>query len=102
MVIDRLPFAMPDDPLTAARIERIREDGGDPFNSFQLPRAALALKQGFGRLVRTRHDRGVVAILDGRIARRRYGHLLLASLPAECPRTEELNEVGRFFDSTAG
>ena len=97
VVIDRLPFAVPNDPLTAARIERIREDGGDPFNGFQLPRAALALKQGFGRLVRTRHDRGVVAILDGRIARRHYGHLLLASLPAECPRTEELEDVGRFF-----
>ncbi|HEX7598591.1 MAG TPA: ATP-dependent DNA helicase, partial [Polyangia bacterium] len=97
VVIDRLPFAVPNDPLTAARIERIREDGGDPFNGFQLPRAALALKQGFGRLVRTRGDRGVVAILDGRIARRRYGHLLLASLPPECARTEELEDVETFF-----
>jgi len=97
VVIDRLPFAVPDDPLTAARIDRIREDGGAPFNGFQLPRAALALKQGFGRLIRTRGDRGVVVILDGRIARRRYGAMLLASLPLECPRTEDLDEVGRFF-----
>jgi ATP-dependent DNA helicase DinG len=97
VVIDRLPFAVPNDPLTAARIERIREDGGDPFAAFQLPRAALALKQGFGRLVRTRSDRGVVAILDGRLMRRRYGSALLASLPPECPRTEEIDDVAQFF-----
>jgi ATP-dependent DNA helicase DinG len=97
VVMDRLPFAVPGDPLTAARIERIREDGGDPFASFQLPRAGLALKQGFGRLVRTRSDRGVVAVLDGRLTRRRYGTVLLASLPRECPRTEDLAEVAAFF-----
>jgi ATP-dependent DNA helicase DinG len=97
VIIDRLPFAVPDDPLTAARIGRIREEGGDPFSSYQLPRAALALKQGFGRLIRTRRDRGVVALLDGRILRRPYGNLLLASLPRECPRTEVLDDVTRFF-----
>jgi len=57
VVIDRIPFAVPDDPLTAARIDRIREQGGDPFNAFQLPRAALALKQGFGRLIAPRRHR---------------------------------------------
>jgi ATP-dependent DNA helicase DinG len=96
-VIDRMPFAVPDDPLTAARITRIREAGGDPFASYQLPRAALALKQGFGRLIRTGRDRGVAALLDGRILRRNYGALLLASLPADCPRTEVLEDVAHFF-----
>jgi len=101
VMIDRLPFAVPDDPLTAARIARIREEGGDPFTAYQLPRAALALKQGFGRLIRTRRDRGVVALLDGRILRRRYGDLLLASLPPECPRTEILDDVTQFFRGPA-
>ena len=97
MVIDRIPFAVPDDPLTAARIDRIREQGGDPFGSFQLPRAALALKQGFGRLIRSRADTGIVAILDGRLARRHYGATLLASLPADCPRTESIDDVTAFW-----
>jgi ATP-dependent DNA helicase DinG len=97
LVIDRLPFAVPDDPLTAARITRIRDEGGDPFGGYQLPRAALALKQGFGRLIRTRRDRGVAALLDGRILRRTYGTLLLGSLPPDCPRTENLEDVTSFF-----
>jgi ATP-dependent DNA helicase DinG len=62
-----------------------------------VPRAALALKQGFGRLIRSRRDRGVVAILDGRIVRKSYGGMLLASLPEACPRTFELDDVRLFF-----
>jgi ATP-dependent DNA helicase DinG len=97
VVMDRLPFEVPDDPLVAARIARTREAGGDPFTTFQVPRAALALKQGFGRLVRSHRDVGIVALLDGRIARRSYGGALLGSLPADCPRTESLDEVASFW-----
>jgi len=97
VVMDRIPFAVPDDPLTAARIDRIRDDGGEPFGDYQLPRAALALKQGFGRLIRTRTDRGIVAVLDGRVARKPYGGTLIASLPPDCPRTELLEDVAAFW-----
>jgi ATP-dependent DNA helicase DinG len=97
VVIDRIPFSVPDDPLTAARIDRIRDQGGDPFGEYQLPRAALALKQGFGRLIRSRSDHGIVAILDGRIARKSYGATLRASLPPDCPRTESLEDVTAFW-----
>jgi ATP-dependent DNA helicase DinG len=97
VVMDRIPFAVPDDPLTAARVDRIRDGGGDPFGEYQLPRAALALKQGFGRLIRSRVDHGIVAILDGRIARKSYGATLRASLPADCPRTESLEDVAAFW-----
>lgn len=101
VVIDRLPFAVPDEPLVGARIARIRETDGDPFTSYQLPQAALALKQGFGRLIRTRRDRGVAAILDGRILRRPYGGVLLQSLPPGCRRTELLEDVAEFFQRRA-
>jgi len=97
VVIDRIPFAVPDDPLTAARIDRIRDEGGDPFGSYQLPRAALSLKQGFGRLIRHRADHGIVGLLDGRVARKSYGGTLRGSLPADCPRTESLEDVAAFW-----
>ena len=97
VVMDRIPFGAPDDPLTRARIDRIRDEGGDPFGGYQLPRAALSLKQGFGRLIRSRSDHGIVALLDGRVARKSYGATLRASLPAECPRTESLEDVADFW-----
>jgi ATP-dependent DNA helicase DinG len=81
VVIDKLPFDVPDDPLVAARIARIRERGGDPFGGYQVPLAVLELKQGLGRLLRSRRDRGVLAVLDPRLTTRRYGRTFLASLP---------------------
>jgi ATP-dependent DNA helicase DinG len=81
LIIPRLPFKVPTEPVTAARIEAIEAAGGNAFTGFMLPHAAIRLKQGFGRLIRSRLDRGVVMILDGRIARKSYGRYLLASLP---------------------
>jgi ATP-dependent DNA helicase DinG len=81
VIMDKLPFAPPADPLVEARMARVQERGGDPFSDYQVPHAALALKQGFGRLIRRRDDRGVVAVLDGRVHTRRYGRAFLDTLP---------------------
>jgi len=81
VVIDKLPFASPQEPLVQARIDRLRSQGEDPFDAFQVPQAALALKQGFGRLIRHAQDRGIVAVLDSRLSRRSYGKRFLQSLP---------------------
>ncbi|MGQ0383670.1 MAG: ATP-dependent DNA helicase [Gammaproteobacteria bacterium] len=81
VIIDKLPFAAPEDPLLKARLEGIRRRGGNPFREFQLPQAVLSLKQGFGRLIRDREDFGVVAICDPRLRTRGYGATFLASLP---------------------
>jgi ATP-dependent DNA helicase DinG len=97
VVIDKIRFDVPNDPLTAARIEHLREAGEDAFETFTVPRAALALKQGFGRLIRARGDFGIVAVLDGRLLHMRYGHKLIASLPLDCPRTESLEDVTDFW-----
>ena len=81
VIIDKLPFASPGDPITSARIEAIRERGGDPFGEYQVPLAILALQQGLGRLIRHRQDRGVLAVLDPRLRTKGYGRRFLASLP---------------------
>jgi ATP-dependent DNA helicase DinG len=96
VVIDKLPFQPPDDPVVAARIAQAEKNGGKPFMDYQLPHAAIALKQGAGRLIRTETDRGVLMICDTRLADKPYGRLLLNALPA-MTRTRKLEIVARFF-----
>jgi ATP-dependent DNA helicase DinG len=96
VVIDKLPFASPADPVTAARIEAINARGGDAFADYQVPLAILTLKQGLGRLIRHRSDRGVLAVLDPRLRTMGYGRRFLASLPP-APVTDDLDAVERFF-----
>ncbi len=84
VMIARLPFAVPDEPLTQARMARIRERGGDPFRDYSLPEAILRFRQGVGRLIRTQTDEGIIVVLDNRIITKWYGKLFLQSIP-ECP-----------------
>jgi ATP-dependent DNA helicase DinG len=97
VIIDKLPFAVPSDPVVEARIAAIRNDGGDPFAGYQVPQAAIALKQGFGRLIRSRTDRGVLALLDNRITKTRYGQIFFDSLP-DYAFTTKRDDVERFFE----
>jgi len=96
VIIDKLPFASPGDPITSARIEAINARGGSAFGEYQIPLAILALQQGLGRLIRHRQDRGVLAILDPRLRTMGYGRRFLASLPA-APVTSDLGAIDRFF-----
>ena len=100
VVIDKLPFASPGDPLTAARMEQIAEDGGSPFTDYQVPLAILTLLQGLGRLLRHRSDRGVLALLDARLRTKGYGQRFIDSLPP-APITHDLERVHRFFNRDA-
>jgi ATP-dependent DNA helicase DinG len=100
VVLDKIPFAPPNDPVVAARCARIDRDGGNGFTQYSVPSAAMTLKQGFGRLIRTQKDAGIVGILDRRIVRKGYGRALLASLPP-ARRVRTLDELRLFWSGIA-
>ena len=101
VIIDKLPFASPGDPVAAARIERIRSEGGNPFRDYQLPQAVLALRQSAGRLIRGIHDSGVLVVADPRLIGKSYGKVFINSLPG-MTRTRKLDVVQRFFSLRDG
>jgi ATP-dependent DNA helicase DinG len=96
VIIDRLPFAVPSDPVVAARVKAIDAEGGNAFFQYQVPAAVITLKQGFGRLIRSLHDRGLLALLDNRILNKAYGRVFVDSLP-NYRRTTDIRHVEQFF-----
>ena len=101
VIIDRLPFAVPSDPVVAARVKSIDADGGNAFFQYQVPAAVITLKQGFGRLIRSLHDRGLLTLLDNRILKKQYGRVFVESLPSY-RRTTDLKQVETFFGIEEG
>jgi len=97
LIIDKLPFDAPGEPLVSARIDAIRDQGGNPFMEYQVPSAIISLKQGMGRLIRNNSDRGILSVLDNRIMTSRYGRFFLDSLP-HIPISHELSDINRFFE----
>jgi ATP-dependent DNA helicase DinG len=97
VIIDRLPFAVPSDPVVAARVKAIDADGGNAFFQYQVPAAVITLKQGFGRLIRSLHDRGLLVLLDNRILKKQYGRVFIESLP-NYRKTTDVRVVEEFFD----
>ena len=100
VIIDRLPFAVPSDPVVAARVRAIDEDGGNAFFQYQVPAAVITLKQGFGRLIRSLHDRGLLVLLDNRILKKQYGRIFVESLP-NYRRTTDMQVVEQWFGKEA-
>jgi ATP-dependent DNA helicase DinG len=96
VVIDKLPFQVPTEPLVAARAEQLRKEGRDPFSEYMIPAAILTLKQGLGRLIRSRRDTGILAVLDSRLWTRQYGELFFKSLP-NCSVTDNIENLENFW-----
>jgi len=105
VIIPRLPFTVPTEPIEQARVERLKAQGRNPFAEHSLPQAVVKLKQGFGRLIRTRRDRGCVLILDSRLARKHYGQVFLRSLPPArqviAPAHQVFHAMRDFFSTEA-
>ena len=98
VIIDKLPFLVPTEPLVAARINRLEQQGRNSFLEYSVPEAIITLKQGLGRLIRSRRDRGILGVFDTRLRTRSYGRLFLRSLP-DCPVTDDINDLRQFFES---